>query len=92
MLLRAVADLDLDPQRSWLVGDILDDIEAGNRIGCRTILVDLGTEQIPGRQLRWPDFIARDTRHALRIIKAIESLGPVTDFAYRPVAWQSIVS
>lgn len=31
-------------ERSWMVGDILDDIEAGNRAGCRTILVDRGNE------------------------------------------------
>jgi histidinol-phosphate phosphatase family protein len=31
-------------ERSWMVGDILDDIEAGNRAGCRTILVDRGHE------------------------------------------------
>ena len=30
--------------RSWMVGDILDDVEAGNRAGCRTILVDRGSE------------------------------------------------
>jgi len=31
-------------ERSWMVGDILDDIEAGSRAGCRTILVDRGNE------------------------------------------------
>jgi FMN phosphatase YigB (HAD superfamily) len=34
----------MDPHRSWLVGDILDDIEAGNRAGCRTVLIDNGNE------------------------------------------------
>jgi histidinol-phosphate phosphatase family protein len=29
---------------SWMIGDILDDIEAGTRAGCRTILVDRGNE------------------------------------------------
>jgi D-glycero-D-manno-heptose 1,7-bisphosphate phosphatase len=29
---------------SWMIGDILDDIEAGQRAGCRTILVDRGHE------------------------------------------------
>jgi D-glycero-D-manno-heptose 1,7-bisphosphate phosphatase len=75
MLLQAAADLDLDLQHSWFVGDILDDVEAGNRAGCRTVLVDLGTESIPQQQLRCPDFVAPDTRHALWIINAIESKG-----------------
>jgi D-glycero-D-manno-heptose 1,7-bisphosphate phosphatase len=73
MLLQAAIDLKLDLSCSWFIGDILDDIEAGNRAGCRTILVDLGTESIPEQQLRSPEFIAPDTRHALQIISAIES-------------------
>lgn len=88
MLLQAAADLNLDLRRSWFVGDILDDVEAGNRARCRTILVDLGIESLPDRQLRTPHFVARDTRHALRIIKAVEFLSPATDFAYRPLTWQ----
>jgi D-glycero-D-manno-heptose 1,7-bisphosphate phosphatase len=34
----------IDLSRSWMVGDILDDIEAGRRSGCRTILIDNGNE------------------------------------------------
>ncbi|MEK6346682.1 MAG: HAD family hydrolase [Burkholderia sp.] len=44
MLQRAVRDHALDPGRSWFVGDILDDVEAGNRAGCRTLLIDNGNE------------------------------------------------
>jgi len=72
MLLQAAADLDIDLRRSWFVGDILDDVEAGNRVGCRTVLVDLGEEQPSDQPLRCPDFVAQDTVHALRIIAAIE--------------------
>ena len=96
MLLQAAADLKLDLQRSWFVGDILDDVEAGNRAGCRTILVDLGTEQSPEAPIRFPDFVARSTRHALDIIRACESprssAGSVTDFTYQPATWVSNVS
>jgi D-glycero-D-manno-heptose 1,7-bisphosphate phosphatase len=74
MLLRAAADLRLDLTRSWLVGDILDDVEAGNRAGCRTILVDLGTERPPSEAIREPDFVARDTRRALQIVCAAEGV------------------
>jgi D-inositol-3-phosphate glycosyltransferase len=38
----AVHGLDLD--RSWMVGDILDDVEAGRRAGCRSVLLDVGNE------------------------------------------------
>jgi D-glycero-D-manno-heptose 1,7-bisphosphate phosphatase len=41
---RAARDLGIDLERSWLIGDILNDIEAGNRAGCRTVLIDNGGE------------------------------------------------
>lgn len=44
MLLAAARDHGIDLMHSWMVGDILDDVEAGNRAGCRTILVDCGGE------------------------------------------------
>lgn len=87
MLLQAAADLTLDLQHSWFVGDILDDIEAGNRAGCRTILVDLGTESFPQQALRHPEFVARDTLHALHLICAVEGQGPATDLDYCPSRW-----
>lgn len=87
MLLRAARDLDLDLERSWFLGDILDDTEAGHRAGCRTILVDLGTESLPVSPVRQPDFVARDTRHALDIVAAMEELSPEVTLSYRPVRW-----
>lgn len=87
MLVRAAAELNIDLQRSWFVGDILHDVEAGNRAGCRTILVDLGTEALPAHPIRTPDFIAQGTRHALTIIAALEHLGPAVQTDYRPQRW-----
>jgi histidinol-phosphate phosphatase family protein len=40
LLVSAAEELGLDLAGSWMVGDILDDIEAGRRAGCRTILLD----------------------------------------------------
>ena len=41
-------------ERSWMIGDILDDVEAGHRAGCRAVLVDRGGEtqwrRGPGRE------------------------------------------
>lgn len=42
MLLRAAADLGLDLDRSWMVGDRASDLEAGAAAGTRTILVRTG--------------------------------------------------
>lgn len=44
MLVRAALEHELDLARSWMVGDILDDVEAGRRAGCRTVLLDVGSE------------------------------------------------
>lgn len=42
MLLSAARDWDIDPGRSFVVGDRWKDIEAGRRAGCRTILINHG--------------------------------------------------
>ena len=89
MLLRASAEHDIDLNRSWFVGDILDDIEAGNRAGCRTVLVDLGTEKPPEQEIRRPDLVARDTEHALAMICAQEGLAPAPEMTYAPQSWQT---
>lgn len=44
LLLSAATIHDIAPHRSWMIGDILDDVEAGARARCRTILVDVGNE------------------------------------------------
>ncbi len=46
LLLRAARRHRLDLGRSWMVGDTLDDVEAGHRAGCRSILFDSGGETL----------------------------------------------
>ena len=46
MLLRAARRHGLDLSRSWMVGDTLDDVEAGRRAGCRSVLLDSGGETV----------------------------------------------
>jgi len=70
MIQRAARELGLDLERSWFVGDILDDIEAGHRAGCRAVLIDNGNETVWQRgPLREPDAIASDMHEAARIIE-----------------------
>lgn len=88
MLLQAARDLGIDLNRSWLVGDILDDVEAGNRAGCRTVLVDLGTERMPQDPIRSPDLLARSTVHALQMIQSIDANGTPVDLHYLPPTWR----
>lgn len=44
MLLRAAAEHGIDLSQSWFIGDILNDVEAGRRAGCQTVLLDNGNE------------------------------------------------
>ena len=44
LLLQAASEHAIDLSASWMIGDILHDVEAGNRAGCRTLLVDKGNE------------------------------------------------
>lgn len=44
MLIRAARAHRIDLTTSWMVGDTLNDIEAGRRAGCRTLLLNTGGE------------------------------------------------
>jgi histidinol-phosphate phosphatase family protein len=69
LLLRAADDHGIDLARSWLVGDILNDVEAGRRAGCHTVLLDNGHEtEWVFSDLRRPDRVAADLAEAARVI------------------------
>jgi D-glycero-D-manno-heptose 1,7-bisphosphate phosphatase len=65
MLHRATADLDLDLEASWMVGDLISDVLAGLNAGCRSILVGASAtlSELPSgaaldRVFTAPDFAA----------------------------------
>ncbi len=72
LLHAAARALDIDLEHSWMVGDILNDVEAGRRAGCRTVLVNNGNET----EWRWsadrvPERVARCFEEAaLEIVRA----------------------
>jgi histidinol-phosphate phosphatase family protein len=69
LLLDAAATHGVALERSWMVGDILDDIEAGNRAGCRTVLVDRGNEtRWRAGRLRTPNAIVYQFADAAAMI------------------------
>ena len=74
LLLNAAKDHDVDLSKSWMIGDILNDVEAGNRSGCKSILIDNGneTEWIMS-SLRKPSFTARNLKEAAEFIM-VESI------------------
>lgn len=69
LLLHAGMDHGIDLSASWMIGARLDDVEAGNRAGCRTVLIDNGIETSwrLGRS-RVPTRIAPDLYGAARLI------------------------
>lgn len=70
LLVHAAREHRIDLGSSWMIGDILNDVEAGNRAGCRTILVDRGneTEWLAGEH-RKPHAIVSDLHGALGHIR-----------------------
>jgi D-glycero-D-manno-heptose 1,7-bisphosphate phosphatase len=69
MILRAAADHGIALDHSWLIGDILDDIEAGRRAGCQTVLLANGNEtEWRLSPLRCPKYLAEGLDAARRII------------------------
>lgn len=69
MILQAAQDFQVDLSQSWMIGDILSDVEAGNRAGCKTILIDNGNEtEWEMNSLRKPTFIAKGLVQASQLI------------------------
>ena len=75
MLLQAAKDLDLDLEQSWMIGDQICDVAAGDSAGTRTILL-----QIAGRRGQFapsteqqedspaPHYVASSLVEAIRIV------------------------
>lgn len=69
LLQRAASEHGIDLQGSWMIGDILDDVEAGKRAGCRAVLVCNGNEtEWRGGVYRQPDHLVRDLAEAAQLI------------------------
>jgi D-glycero-D-manno-heptose 1,7-bisphosphate phosphatase len=69
LLLRAARELELELARSWMIGDILHDVEAGHRAGCRAVLIDNGNEtEWELTALRAPEVIVADLSQAAAVI------------------------
>lgn len=75
MLQRAAGEHDIDLRRSWIVGDILHDVEAGHRAGCKAALVNNGNEtQWQQSPLRMPDIMVNDVYSAAKTITRLDGL------------------
>jgi len=46
LLVKAIKDFDIDTKKSYFIGDRMIDVEAGYKIGCKTVLVPERKEQV----------------------------------------------
>jgi len=69
MLLRAAREHNINLARSWMIGDILNDVEAGKRAGCKTILLNNGNEtEWLLYEERKPNYIVNNLKEAAELI------------------------
>ncbi|MDQ1149620.1 D-glycero-D-manno-heptose 1,7-bisphosphate phosphatase [Sphingobacterium zeae] len=57
MLYQAAAELHIDLKKSWMIGDILNDVAAGRAAGCKTILVDRSQQERKKDRMEDPKFM-----------------------------------
>jgi D-glycero-D-manno-heptose 1,7-bisphosphate phosphatase len=65
MLLKATEELNLDLNKSWMIGDRFGDIQTGKAAGVRTILIGRGYNE---EAIAEPDFRADNLSEAVSII------------------------
>jgi D-glycero-D-manno-heptose 1,7-bisphosphate phosphatase len=69
MMEQAAKDLDIDLERSYMVGDMAIDMEMGRRAGTKTILVLTGYGEKARAKGIQADFVARDLAEAAQWIE-----------------------
>jgi D-glycero-D-manno-heptose 1,7-bisphosphate phosphatase len=75
LLLQAARELDIAIERSWMIGDILNDVEAAHRAGCRAALLLNGGETMWDLSPpRVPDIMAPDLESAANRILSLSRL------------------
>jgi D,D-heptose 1,7-bisphosphate phosphatase len=76
MLLKAAKDMDIDLERSWMIGDKYDDVKAGQKAGCKTILINNPAKpKNRGSKDPVPDKQAVNIKEAVNIIRMMELKG-----------------
>jgi D,D-heptose 1,7-bisphosphate phosphatase len=69
MILQAAEEMDIFLPESWMIGDILNDAEAGNRAGCQSVLLNNGHEtEWAMNDYNKPEYVAKDLLEAAQLI------------------------
>lgn len=66
MILKAAKRYNIDLLKSWVVGDSIDDIEAGNKAKCKIILIT--NKKDDSLKLSKPNLIAKNLKQAIEYI------------------------
>ncbi len=70
LLKRSEKDYLIDMNKSWMIGDILNDVEAGKKAGCRSVLINNGNEtEWLINKWRKPDYTASNFLEAAKHIR-----------------------
>lgn len=70
-ILVTLEDLGVGPEEAVMIGDSKYDILCAKNAGCRSILVDWSVTGPEERAELSPDFVAKDAKHLLEIIKGM---------------------
>lgn len=69
LLVQASTDYGISLSDSWFIGDVLHDVEAGRRAGCKTILITDNSKSLPTiNKLQKPDYVATTFLEAAKLI------------------------
>jgi D,D-heptose 1,7-bisphosphate phosphatase len=71
MLLTAAAEMNIDLNQSWMIGNSDRDIEAGLQAGCKTILINYSTQKQLEAPVCKPHYRAVNMKEAVNIIKQL---------------------
>jgi D,D-heptose 1,7-bisphosphate phosphatase len=75
MIEKAAKDLNLNLTESWMIGDILNDVEAGLRAGCKSALINNGNEtEWFLNKVRIPTLIVSTMKEAAEKISCYKSI------------------
>jgi len=70
LLLQAKEDFNINLEKSYVIGDQTADILAGEKAGCKTVLVETGYAGKDGRYSVQPDFTTNNLLEAVHMITA----------------------
>jgi D-glycero-D-manno-heptose 1,7-bisphosphate phosphatase len=70
MLMYAHWDFGIDFPNSWMIGDRMTDIEAGHRVGAKSILIKTSGENPADCSYEAPEFVANDLLDCALYIKS----------------------